>query len=124
MRRESRLTSRENIGSEYSSLRLEHGKAATLPIPMSGAMGTMPTHLPPYGAPHVHFFSGRSSSAHCSIIFLKALSFLRLVSLPPHPLRFLTQPATSRSLCAQSSPPFQSSSKAHAIERPGQRPDV
>ena len=42
MRRESRLTSRENIGLECSSLRLGHGNTATLPIPMSGAMGTMP----------------------------------------------------------------------------------
>lgn len=125
MRRESRLTSRENIGLECSSLRLGHGNTATLPIPMSGAMGTMP-HLSPslQRSLLVHFFPGRSNSAHCEIIFLKALSFLRLVSPPPHLFGFFAQPATSRSLCAQGSPPIQSPSKAHALERPDQRPDI
>jgi hypothetical protein len=49
MQRASRLTSQENIGSEYSNLQLGHGKAAILPIPTSGAMGT---YLSPCGAPH------------------------------------------------------------------------
>ena len=123
MRRAYRLTSQENIGSEYSNLRLGRGKAAKLPIPTSGAMGT---YLSPRGAPHpsVHTFSGRSSLAHCLIIFRKVLNFLRLVSPPPHLPVFFAECVTSRPLCTQDLPSIQSPSKAHARERPGQRSNV
>ena len=58
------------------------------------------------------------------IIFRKVLSFLRLVSPPPHLPVFFAECVTSRPLCAQGLPSIQSPSKAHASERSGQRSNV
>ncbi len=78
MQRESRLTSRENIGSEYSSPRLGHGKAATLQIPMSGVMGTIP---------HPSSSPGSSSPVH--LFFFREIKFGALFDNLPQGTQFL-----------------------------------
>ena len=105
MRKESRLTSQENIGLGYSNLQSGHGKVATLPIPMSGAMGndTSPIFLPAALLTRSPF----SREIKFGALFdnlPQGTQFLATGQFSPHLLSSLVERVTSRSLCTQSLP--------------------
>ena len=83
-RRMLRLTCQETIGSEYLSLRSEYGRRATHRTPTLAVMRMLGLVLfVPHQCANPHlFFLVRSSLALYSIIYLNALTFLRLVGLP------------------------------------------
>lgn|SRR6266404_7076987 len=92
MRRESRLTFQENTGSEYSSLRLGPGKAATLQILMSGAMGTVP---------HTYVLHRCAAYPLTLFSFSSEIKFGALFDHLPQGTQFLAtgQPTTFHLLC-------------------------